>query len=293
MVAGGRRTGRDAVQDLRGRAMRIVVYEWCCSGGLAGPDADVGGAASAGLHAEGRGMFTALLRDALRERRFEVTALVDASRPLVLPAGARPCAVPVGGEVGALAAAAAAADLALVVAPETAGVLGRRVAAARTAGAVVAAPDAAFITLAADKQATITALAAAGLPVPAGRVLAAGAAWPEAFVRPAVRKPLDGAGGAGFVTVPHGGPPPAAVPERTRIEARVEGVPVGVSCLCGPGAIVPLPPLRQRFGGADAARYLGGEPLADRVASGRATGARSPPWRGPPADRPAAGWESI
>ena len=53
--------------------MRILVYEWCCSGGLAALQAGAGDA-GAGLHAEGAAMFVAVLRDACRDPRFEVTA---------------------------------------------------------------------------------------------------------------------------------------------------------------------------------------------------------------------------
>jgi predicted ATP-grasp superfamily ATP-dependent carboligase len=247
--------------------MRILIYEWCCSGGLtAGTSGNAGNEDP--LCAEGRAMFAALVRDACRDPRLDVTALVDASRPMALPPPARIRRVPAGGDVDAVVAAAAGADATLIVAPEAGGLLADRVAAVRAAGAAVVAPDGPFIAIAADKQATVEALAAAGVPVPAGRSLAANAPWPEWFIRPAVRKPLDGAGGDGLVTILPGEPAVPA-PHPCRIEAFAPGDPIGIACLCGPGGIRPLAPLRQCRDAAG--RYVGGAPLASPAAAARAT----------------------
>lgn len=251
--------------------MRILVHEWCCSGGLAAWERGRGARAAAGLYAEGRAMFLALLRDACRDPGLEVTALVDVTRPVPLPARVRIRAVPVGAEVDVLVAEAVRAEMTIVVAPETDGLLASRVAAVRQAGGAVLASDATFLAVAADKQATIQALAAAGVPVPAGRLLAAGAEWPAGFWTPAVRKPRDGVGGEDLVVVPPGARTPASVARDMRLEARAEGLSVGVACLCGPGPPVPLAPLRQRFAAGPGSVYVGGEPLADRDAQQRAT----------------------
>lgn len=213
-------------------------------------------------------MFAALVRDACRDPRLDVTALVDAARPVAVSPRVRIRSVPAGGEVDALVAATAGADATLIVAPEAGGLLADLTATVRAAGGAVVAPDGPFIAVAADKQATVEALAAAGVPVPAGRLLAANAAWPEWFIRPAVRKPLDGAGGDGLVTVRHGEPAPP-VPHPCRIEAFVPGDPIGLACLCGPAGIRPLVPLRQCRDAAG--RYVGGEPLESPAAAARAT----------------------
>lgn len=247
--------------------MRILIYEWCCSGGLAATDR---GLHAAALHAEGAAMLAALVRDACREPGLEVAVLVDAARPVRLPERARPVPVPVGGELDLLAAESARADATFVVAPETGGLLADRAAVVRAAGGNLVAPENGFLAVAADKQATIMALAAAGVPVPAGRLLAAGATWPEWFIRPAVRKPLDGLGGAGVTVVDAAAAMPAAVPQATRIEAFVPGDAAGVACLCGPNAVRPLVPLRQCRDAAG--RYVGGEPLGDAAAATRAAG---------------------
>ena len=145
--------------------MRLLIFEWCCSGGLAGPDA--GGMIGANddvdaLAREGRAMFHAIVADALRDGGFEVMALVDESLPIELPPAVRRIVVPHGGEIETLVATARGADATVVVAPETAGVLAARVASVRAVGGVVLAPSDPVIRLAADKQATIDALAAAG-----------------------------------------------------------------------------------------------------------------------------------
>jgi predicted ATP-grasp superfamily ATP-dependent carboligase len=273
--------------------MRILVYEWCCSGGLAGSER-VRDESIDGLHAEGLAMFRAVLGDARRDPRLEVTAVIDAARPVPIPAGVRSRLVPAGADLATLVAEAARAEMTIVVAPETAGLLACRVAAVREAGGNVLASDAAFIEVAADKQATVQALAAAGVPVPAGRFLPAGAAWPAEFARPAVRKPCDGAGGEALIVVRPDARPPAPADRATRLEVLAAGLPVGVSCLCGPGGAVPLVPLRQRFAAGPGSPYVGGEPLADEdlarraaalavraiAAVERATGGRARGWVG-------------
>jgi len=254
--------------------MRLLISEWCCSGGLHGPDAGsivAAGADVVDLSREGRSMFRALLADAARDGGFAVTALIDEASRIDVPAGARVRLVPRGMEVEALVEEAGRADAVLVVAPESEGILAARVAAVRAAGGIVIAPGAGFIRIASDKQATIDALAAAGVPVPAGRSLAAGVDWPRWFRVPAVRKARAGTGCDGLLIVRQGDPPPPPAPVPTRLEAFVPGIPVGVSCIDGGAGPRPLPPLRQRFSGGPDMRYAGGEPLGDPGMRSRAS----------------------
>jgi len=241
--------------------MRLLIYEYCCAGG--------GGLDS--LAPEGRAMLESLSADAMTGGGLEVVALVADGMRLALPAGVRVRAVAANRDLETLVAASAAADAVLIVAPETDGILSTRVAAVRAAGATVLAPSRAFIEIASDKQATVHALAAAAVPVPAGRALAIGETWPEAFIRPAVRKARDGTGGDGFGIVDRGDPEPPPAQQPMRIEAFVTGMAVGVSCLCGPRGVYPLPPFRQVFTttGTQIA-YAGGEPLFDRLVADRA-----------------------
>jgi len=258
--------------------MKLVLYEWCCSGGLHGPDAlrlPTAGAAGSTptVMAEAVAMFRGLAQDAARDPGLEVTVLVDGGLPrpawdaVVGHAAGRIRQVPAGDEIDVLVAEAARADWAIVVAPETAGLLASRVEAVYRAGGRPAACGPRFIGIAGDKQATATALAAAGVPVPPGRALAAGEPLPVGFHLPAVWKARDGVGGDGLAIIRSAAEALAAAPTPRRVEAFVPGIPVGVSCLCGPGGVFPLPPVRQRFTSGPRPTYLGG------VVCGRA------PWR--------------
>lgn len=243
--------------------MRILLYEWCCSGGLAGGDAAIA--------IEGRMMLEAIAADVAKEPALDVSVLVDAAMPVTLPPRVRAVPVPPGEEFTSLIAASRTADWTLIVAPESDGILLDRVRRVRAAGGRVLAPRNRVIAIASNKQATVDALAARGIPVPAGRVLAAGEALPVGFHLPAVRKALAGCG-CEDVLVVRGDPPvprPSAVP--TRLEAFVAGSPVGVSLLCGPHGGIPLPAMQQRFSDGDAPRYLGSDLLADSSAATRAT----------------------
>ena len=249
--------------------MKLLVYEWCTSGGLGG----TAGGDLGDLAAEGRLMARAVAADAARDPDLEVEVLVDAAAPLDLPAGATARTVPRGGEVACLVAAAAAADWTLLIAPETDGILMDRVARCRAAGGRVLAAEPAFITVATDKQSTVLALAAAGIPVPAGTVRPARTPWPAGFRLPAIRKRRDGVGGEEQAFVRPDDPPPPPVPHDERIENLAAGTPVGVACICGPDTLLSLPPLEQTFvtdaGGGS--RYDGGRPLVDPRARARAT----------------------
>jgi len=262
--------------------VRVVLHEWSCSGG-AGP----GAAPPPTIVAEGRAMLRALAADAARDASLAVTVLIDErlversigerlggrsiderlveqiiGERLVPrldgPGGPRVRTVPAGAELDVLCAEAARADWTLIVAPETDGLLEARVRAARAAGGRVAACGPRFIAVAGDKQATATALAAAGVPVPAGRPLQPHEPLPEGFRLPAVCKPRDGCGGEDLVVIrDRSAAPPATRPQR--LEAFAVGLPVGVSCLCGPAGVVGLEPVIQRFAGVDRSRYLGGD----------------------------------
>ncbi len=240
--------------------MRIAIYEWCMSGGLAGGDADIA--------REGRMMLEALAADAAKDPALDVRVLVEAGRAIDLPDGARVVTVAPDGGVPAVVAAGCDADWLVVVAPETDGILASLVGRLRTAGCRVPAPTSAAIAIAADKQVTIDALAARGVPVPAGRALAGGQSVPAGFHMPAVRKLRGSCGGDGLEVLTAHPVTPAASP--TRIEAHVDGTPVGVSCICGGSATTVLPPLRQVFTAGRSPRYLGGDLVADAALAARA-----------------------
>lgn len=248
--------------------MRLLLYEWCCSGGLRGPDAAavVGNASPAGLITEGRLMLEAVAVDAVQLPGCELTVLIDsrlppADRPRI-PAGGSGYEVAGGEELAALTAAAQAADGVILVAPETAGVLTDRLARLEATGLgdrIVGGPVG-FVRAAADKQATCTQLAAAGVPVPAGRPLEAGEQLPEDFRLPAVLKARSSAGcdGLQVITAAADFQPPAGP---ARLETLVAGTPASLACLCGPGNILPLLPLEQLFTDEGPPTFCGLRPL--------------------------------
>lgn len=257
--------------------MRLLVYEWCCSGGLHGPDAlaVVGDDSADGLLAEGRLMLEAVARDAAGFAGYQTTLLIDGE----LSASARPQPPPGvacqevtgGGELAALLAAAAIANAIILVAPETAGVLASRLALLDQAGLgdrVIGGP-AAFATAAADKQTTCQLLAAAGLPVPAGCCLAVGDPLPQGFRLPAILKARGSAGGDGLRRLSRTSD--FRVPaEPARLECLAEGTPASVCCLCGPRGILPLLPMEQLFSTGGPPAFTGIRPLA-AACCGRAT----------------------
>jgi tyramine---L-glutamate ligase len=242
-------------------AMRVLLHEWCSSGGLTGDDPAIA--------REGRLMLEALAADVAKDPRLEAIVLLAEGRRLTLPAVVRRLAVRPGDDLAPLVAAARRADWTLLVAPESDGLLLERVRAVRAAGGRVLAPSAGVIELAGDKQATLVRLAGRGIPVPAGRSLAAGEPVPDQFRLPAVRKARGGCGGEELVVIRRRPCPTPAGP--TRLEAFAAGTPVGVSLVCGPEGQVPLPVMRQRFTSGDRPRYLGSDRLADAGVAARAT----------------------
>ena len=249
--------------------MRLLLYEWCCSGGLHGPDAAAvaGDDSPAGLITEGRLMLEALADDAFQLAKCEVTLLTDSLLPaaskLCLPVGVRRRKVAGGEELAALLDTARDADAVILVAPETAGVLESRLSLLHTAGIgdrVIGGPKG-FVATAADKHATCGQLAAAGVPVPAGRTLEAGEQLPVGFRLPAVIKARSSAGcdGLQLLHTATDFQPPAGP---ARLEALVPGTPASLACLCGLGGITPLLPLEQLFDGEGMPTFRGLRPLA-------------------------------
>jgi len=222
-------------------------------------------------------MLEAIASDAARDPSLDVTVLVDETMDrgeqtaaIRKPGSAAVRRLPVrrGRELETLVAEARSADWTLIVAPETDGILASRAAAVRAAGGRVLAPHEAFLAIAADKQATIDALAAAGVAVPAGRALAACEPVPAGFRMPSVRKDRDGVGGDGLAILRSA--TVAQSQAASRLESFVAGTPFGVAVLCGPGGLWPLPPMRQRFSQGDSPLYLGGDPWGDRPGTDRA-----------------------
>lgn len=250
---------------------RLCLYEWATAGGLDGPDGrrvtrDLSLAEA--IRQEGLAMLSALACEAATSSQLSTRVLIGDVVPFEPPAGVDVVRVPSGKEPAALVAAAQASDWLIIVAPETAGILENRLRRVADTGCRVAGPTTAFAALAADKQATATALASGGVPVPAGRLLAAGERPPDAFARPLVRKHRFSAGCDGL-TILHDKTCTAELAEHDeRLEAYVEGTPVSVSVLCGPSGLWPLPAVLQEFSPGASPRYLGGRlPVPRDIAS--------------------------
>src|SRR4051794_24873076 len=147
--------------------MHVFLYEWATGGGLV----DEPGPVPASLVREGAAMIGALAADFLRMKECRVSALRD---PRVLQLALPGCTV-----VDVLSRTAhreelerlAAADATILIAPEFDDILLKAARLAVGGGGRLMSPPPEFIRVAANKQRTCEMLAAAGVPVPAGRLL--------------------------------------------------------------------------------------------------------------------------
>ncbi len=264
---------------------RVFVYEHLTGGGML----ERGGRETslAALLTEGRALRDALTEDLLGAG-WAVDVLEDSQRDTRPPAGATIHAVEDRQrQRGKFRELASRADHTILIAPECGGVLLECCRQAERSGARLRSPPAEFVAVAADKQQTVCRLAAAGVPVPSGVLVAAGAALPEVFAWPALVKPLDGAGSLGIRRIPNAGLA-AAFPRQAhplRLETFCSGLAASVALLCGPAAggrravargsgatdfsdgscvrfrpalVQPLPAARQHLAADGSCRYRGG-----------------------------------
>jgi probable H4MPT-linked C1 transfer pathway protein len=287
--------------------MQVFLYELITGGGLSGqplPDS---------LLREGRAMLLALAEDfaaldgvkvvALRDARLDKELQLIESREVGEPGGTdgsptrasetrvgEPPAPPVAGceffsvrdpaeELARFERLAAESDWTVDIAPEFDGLLLDRARRVERGGGRLLGPSSSLIALASDKQRTAEHLAAAGVPVPAGRVLSAGEPLPKDFAYPAILKPLDGAGSQDVRLIFGAGKPRARLAWRIlvawqriarvvfgaapcgrpmRLERYHSGVPASVAVLCGPRETIILPPGRQHLSTDARFTYRGG-----------------------------------
>lgn len=248
--------------------MHVFLYEWATGGGLV----DEPGPVPASLVREGAAMIGALASDLLRIKDCCVSALRD---PRVLQLALPGCTV-----VDVLSRTAhreelerlsAAADATILIAPEFDDILLKAARLVSASGGRLISPAPEFIRVAASKHRTCETLAAAGVPVPRGRLLESDEPLPSDTQYPAVLKPVNGAGSQDtyLVSGPYDAPPAYAWPRR--LESYVPGLAASVALLCGPSGRIPLAPCKQRISEDGRLRYLGGEtPLTAGLAE-RAT----------------------
>lgn len=198
----------------------MFLYEYLSAGGAVEAGAD-------SLLLEGRAMREALATELRMLPGWQVTV---AGLP-----GEPGCRAARAGETPAafVAREAAGHRYVWVVAPETAGLLGRLQAAVpRGVGWIGCSADA--IGIASSKRRTAECLAAAGVPVPRPGLDAAGR-W--------VLKPDDGAGSVDTHCLAAA---PARLPPGQRLEPWVDGEPMSLSLLGQPGGIELLSVNRQQ-----------------------------------------------
>lgn len=267
--------------------MHVFVYEWATGGGLV----DAEGSIPPSLVREGSAMIGALAADLVRIQDCQVTALRD---PRVLQLALPGCAVmdviSRSSHREEFERLAAAADATILIAPEFDGILLKAARLVESSGGRLISPSSEFVRLAGDKQRTCETLAAAGVPVPAGRLLEPEEPLPAEFAYPAVIKPADGAGSQDTYMVSGRHDVPPAHAWRRRLEQYVPGLAASVAVLCGPAGNVPLAPCKQRISEDGRLRYLGGELP---IAAGLAERARSLAERALAAMPPATGYVGI
>ncbi|HVT27000.1 MAG TPA: ATP-grasp domain-containing protein [Lacipirellulaceae bacterium] len=245
-------------------AMHFFVYEWATGGGLV----DEPGPLPASLLREGTAMIGAVVADLVRIPDCKVSALRD---PRVLHLALPGCNVVDvicrTSQRDEFERLAGEADATILIAPEFDGILLKLARMVTASGGQLLSPSPEFIRIAADKQRTCEAMAAAGVPVPIGRALESDEPLPADFAYPAVLKPIDGAGSQDTYIVNSQFDAPPAYAWRRRLERYLPGLPTSVAVLCGPACRLPLVPCKQRISEDGRLRYLGGElPLAAGLA---------------------------
>lgn len=237
---------------------RILLYEYLSAGGEAGSEAE-----AQALLSQGVSMRDAVLNDLLRVDGVKPTCAVCARPGANAPTAASGAPLDtVAARSGERAAdfvrrVSHEHDLAWVIAPESGAVLAELHQAVGQTRWVGSRADA--IRTAASKRATVAALHALRVATPLAFEAGHAGRW--------VVKPDDGAGAIDTHVHPHREAALADLQARKRaglsttLEPYVEGEPLSISLLAGPGSAQPLACNRQRIG-TDAngvVRYLGVE----------------------------------
>ena len=246
--------------------MKVVVLEHFTSS-----PAFRGGAA---IRAEGRAMRDAIVADLVALPGVGVTVLRSEARPTSTPDRLEIVRVPRQGRTARsrdrlFRAALRSADGALVIAPESGGVLERLVRIVEEERRTLLGPAGAFVRISADKLETFRRLRSAGVTTPDTEAIPfADAAFRLApRPRPFVLKPRDGCGGQGAILVRRGDRLEAAIARVRRatrcqdflMQPFIAGLPASVAFVSGEDRLLPLALCRQRLGPERRLAYLGGD----------------------------------
>ncbi len=239
--------------------MHVFVYEWVTGGGLV----EEAGRIPESLFREGEAMVQAVAADfaALEGARVSVTRDVRLD-PLPEVDSVEVHSEPHHRQT--LQDLAAAADYAVVIAPEFDGLLTTKSATVRETNTILLGPSDAFTRAASNKQRTSELLAAAGVPTPPAELFPAdGERLPADFAYPGVLKPLDGAGSQHTLLVEGPGDEPPPYPWPRRLERYIPGKPASVACIAAPAGRCFLRTCLQELSPDGRFTYRGGRVLAD------------------------------
>ncbi|MCE9605578.1 MAG: ATP-grasp domain-containing protein [Planctomycetia bacterium] len=268
--------------------MRIFVYEHVTGGGLIA-NRHTGELDDHGpLLAEAAAMRHTLVADFTALDGIEVSWLLDSALAAQTPDFQNAILVDSEAErAEAFDRLAAAADLALLIAPETDGVLAGLARRVEQLNGRLASPSAEFIAWASDKHAVAETLRAGNIPTPTGIRLTPDDLWPKHFLAPAVLKPIDGCGSVDVRRLNETRQDARGESPRTwRLERYVVGQAASIGLLRGPAGTFALPACTQRIKEEGRFEYLGGKvPLTtDLAARARrlalAAGDAMPAWTG-------------
>ncbi len=176
---------------------------------------------------------------------------------------------------GTLARLAESADAIIIIAPESGSTLLTCCNWLSEWREKFRSPDANFVTLTSDKQATCDFFEKNGVNVPDGELLLPAFESSETIEFPSVLKPLDGAGSENIVLVRDQTELNSLIKtmgsnSRCRIEEYVPGVPVSVSAICSEKSFRLLQPTQQTFKQLPFGEFTGAASIQDDALRSRA-----------------------
>ena len=252
--------------------MLVFLYEFVTGGGFLGVDETA--IPEGSLLREGRAMWSAIGADLLRIPNTHVVSTLDAR--LAASQTTAPGDYDIRCEVvrdsneeqRLFHRLAEQSDFTLLIAPETDNHLLSRTRKLQNTSHRLLNPNAAFISITANKTALADTLAAANIRTPPGKRVRANETMPRDFPLPAVLKVNDGAGSMCRILNAY---PSITSPRVMRVEQFVEGLNCSMSFLCG-GAERPIacPLMEQILSADEKLEYLGGRRILDSKLEKRA-----------------------